>query len=160
MKLGFAFLADAAIITPDGKLQVQGGDIDTVYSATFPAAQPTMSLVVKLRADPNDIGHAFVLRLEALAPHNVPWFPPFTAPFTAIPDPANEQRPVKVAFVLNLPLLVFPTAGTYSIRLAVKGEQPGDRFKQLAELPIYAVVRPGPGTIQADEQAASGEMIR
>ena len=161
MRLAFAILADAAVFTPDGKLQVQGGDLDTVYSTVFPAVQPTMSLAVKLNADSGDISQGFILRLEATTPQDAPWFPAFAVPFTANPNPLTGGQPVKVAFVLNLPMLVFPIAGTYKIRLSVKRDQPGERFRLLIELPVYAMLMPASeATAETGLQAPTGEAVR
>lgn len=151
MKLAFAFLADAAVITPDGKIQVQGGDLDKVLAPSYPAVHPTLSLVVKVHLDPEEYDKTEQLQLEGLDPAGHPWFPPATTTFT--PKAASEDRdlPGKFAFVFNMPMVFFPTPGRYVFRILHDGTL-------LGEVPLHAILiaspqgSEAPGAQRAQEQ--------
>ena len=130
MKLAFAMLADSASLLPDGKIAIQGGDIDTVRTHSFPALQPTVTLVVKLIAEPSDRNNEIDLTIEGKTPQNETWFPSTSI---ALPwkDAGTVDRPAKHIVVINLPMLVFLTEGTYIFRLLLG-------TTELAAVPLYA----------------------
>lgn len=130
MKLKFAMLADSAVALPDGKLSIQGGDLDSVFATNFPALHPQLALVVTLVAEPSDRGKELSLSIEGRTPHDEPWFPAISAP---IPwrEPDTLGRPAKYTFVVSIPMLVLLSAGTYTIRLVVDNDE-------LIALPLYA----------------------
>lgn len=126
MQLAFAFLADYAEAAGDGKMTIAGGDVDTVYAAGFPAVYPkTLALVAKLTLEPGDVAKPHSLRIELIAPDGTSLLPENVTPFEPRSMPAVLDQPLKYTFVLNFPVLVFPTAGKYIFRLIVDDEEKG-----------------------------------
>jgi len=130
MKLAFAMLADSASVSADGKLSLQGGDIDAVRSVSFPTLHPTLTLVARLVAEPSDRDKSLALTITGSTPQGEPWLQATSSP---IPwkKPDKLGRPAKYNFVVNMPMLVFLTEGRYVIRLLLGSEE-------LASLPLYA----------------------
>jgi len=63
MDLDFAVIADYASNTNDGKLVI-GGIFDTIWVNEFPAIQPFMTVVLRIRAHPGEEGgHEVRVRL-------------------------------------------------------------------------------------------------
>lgn len=130
MKLAFAMLADSASVSTDGKLSIQGGDIDVIRSLSFPSLHPTLTLVARLVAEPSDRGKELALTIAGTMPQGETWFEA-TSPPIQWRKPDKLGRPAKYNFVVNLPMLVFPREGMYVIRLLLGGEE-------LISLPLYA----------------------
>lgn len=47
-------VADAATVTPDGKLYILGGQWDHIYAAAFPTTHPTMAVVLVIEVSYNE----------------------------------------------------------------------------------------------------------
>lgn len=130
MKLVFAMLADSASTSSDGKLSIQGGDIDSVRSASFPSVHPTLTLVARLVAEPSDRDKTLALDIAGSTPQGETWFQA-TLPPIPWKKPDKLGRPAKYNVVVNLPMLVFLTEGKYIIRLLLGSEE-------VVSLPLYA----------------------
>jgi hypothetical protein len=64
MELAYAFLANAAEATADGRINVLGADFDIVELAEFPTVVPLICLVARWRVSTDDAGTVHRLRIE------------------------------------------------------------------------------------------------
>ncbi len=136
MKLAYAVLADAAQVTPDGKVSMLGGDFDTIFARTFPAPHALLSLVMRFDVERRECGYEHRLQIMLLGPLNSPVMPAATTAFVPQINPALTDRPVKAFIVVNLQGLVFQTQGTYHFHISVDDVKKG-------ELPLYLTRLPG-----------------
>lgn len=131
MRLSYAFVADSAQFTPiDGRLWVLGGDFDTFGAQAFPVTHPSLTLVVKIIAQPTECGHEHRLRIELLNSAGDQIHPEISSKFSPQVNPQFRHRPVGVGLALNFLLLVFPHAGDYAFHILVDD-------LELGVVPIY-----------------------
>jgi hypothetical protein len=128
MQLGFAFLADAAVSTPDGKISVLGGNFDTIYVAAVPAQHPAMVLVVNLRVQPTECGRQHRLRLEFWDPDG-----------QSVRRSDQPHKPVNVNLTVHLQGLTIPRVGDYAFHVLVDDLEVG-------VMPLSVVQVQAPGT--------------
>jgi len=126
MRLAFAFLADAAQTTADGKLWVFGGDIEDIVAAELPVTVAALALVVKLLLTEEESERAHQLRLQFVQPDGTQQLPPFEFPFHARRRTQELGMPYGVSLVFNFQQLVFFSHGQYMLRMAVDGRHLGD----------------------------------
>jgi hypothetical protein len=138
MRLAFALLTDEARATAEGKLEIGGGDWDTIYAPSFPARHYTsLTLVVRLLLDPLEASHSetnHAVKVEVIRPDGKLLFQPFDAEFHPTVRLPLSDRPAKHTLVFNFPALTFPMQGTYTFHISVDGEE-------LGSAPLYAVVQ-------------------
>lgn len=130
MKLGFAMLADAAQASQDGKVSIIGGDFDTIYSASFPAMHPVLTLVLRLDFELSESNREHRMNISLTGPlgrHIVATDP---RPFTPTTPDGYRREYLKTVFVVSLNGLVFEQQGQYKIRINVDSTTVG-------ELPLY-----------------------
>lgn len=65
MEIVLATLADCANTSNDGKLNLMGL-FDTIYAATVPVTHPSMQLVLRIRAEPAEIGRQHELEIRCM----------------------------------------------------------------------------------------------
>jgi hypothetical protein len=138
MRLAFAMLADA-VQTIDGKLEIHGGDWDTVTAPRYPVRYDRpFILLVRLEFDANELSTVQVqhtLNLEVFPPNrDTPWSPAIIAPYVPVRPTNAPDRPVKYNLFLNFSEFVFPEPGTYRFRLSENGVE-------LGIVPVYAVLQ-------------------
>jgi len=68
VQLTTALLADAAIATPDGKLYIHGGGIDTILVPRVPVLHPTLALALSVLVEMDDRGHDLRVDISFLGP--------------------------------------------------------------------------------------------
>jgi len=126
MRLAYAFLANAAEYTSDGKLWVLGGDIDTFTFDDFPATVPALSFVAKVLFEPAECGAAYRLGIDILRPDGES-LNPSQIVYELRPEVRVEQpdRPVGAAMVLNIQGLSLPEPGDYRFVIRVDDEEMG-----------------------------------
>lgn len=136
MDLAYAFVADAAQFTDDGKLWVLGGDFDTIYSPTYPVAQPVLTLVVKLFARPADCNREHALLIDFAMPDGgaarlatQSFTPQLRADRPDLPDAVN--------LALGFLGLTFSVPGAYTLRVVVDDAE-------LAAVPLHLLQAEGP----------------
>lgn len=132
MRLGYAFLANAGEFTPDGKLNVLGGDLDTLAGTGFPLTHPYMVLIIKLLLDSDDMGREHALRVETLTPSGDLIRDPLEIPIIAPTDAPRPGHPPALAFVMQMANLVFGEPGKYVWRVYADGSE-------LASLQLHVI---------------------
>jgi hypothetical protein len=63
MRLGFAFIANSAEASPDGRFHVIGGGIDGFTLPSLPSMIPTLALIVSLHFSSDECEQDYVFRL-------------------------------------------------------------------------------------------------
>ncbi len=132
MRLGYAILADAAEISPNGKLFIMGGEISTLALPQFPMLYARLSLVVKFHLELDDYGRDHTFRVDLVEPDE-------KRSVVGEPLPFNVQQgedPPPTALVGgNLPPLLFRTPGKYELQVFTD-----DQF--VASLPLLVQEQP------------------
>jgi hypothetical protein len=134
MQLAFAFLADAAQFSPDGKVSLLGGDFDTVYAESFPSQHPDATLVVKLKVQPTECNRDHRLRVEFIDSDGNRVIPSLELPFKPELRPEQPHRPVGVGLALQLRGLPIAKEGDYAFHVLVDD-------LEVAVVELKAVVR-------------------
>jgi hypothetical protein len=128
MRLDFAFLADSAMLSSDGKFSVLGGGLGTLTAQSFPALHPVLGLVARVIADQTDAGMTYPFRVDLIRPSGellttlahgpveVPNRPEGT------PEEVNDL-PLTLGIVITFPGITFPEPGRFVFRI-VANEQP------------------------------------
>jgi hypothetical protein len=117
MKLGFAFLADAADIRDDGQFSVVGGGFDQLRASTFPAIKHAMALVGRIEFEPEEIGKNFSLHCEIVGPDEIAIPPELW--LSLGPFPADPNRANWATICFNYQGVSFPKPGDYFVQLSV-----------------------------------------
>ena len=68
MQLTAALLADAAVATPEGKLYIHGGGIDTLFVARVPAVHAALAVAVTVLFEASDAGQPVDLSIALVGP--------------------------------------------------------------------------------------------
>lgn len=131
MKLAFAFLANAADFSRDGKFCVLGGDFDTLQGTSYPATHPSLSVVVKVILDLSECGkeHELTIGLVDCAGKQVTPNP-VRMKFQTERDKSTRSS-VPATFIGSIFGIPIPEPGEYAFVISVDGEP-------LGKLPLYA----------------------
>ena len=133
MQLEYAFLADSAQVSSDGKMFVLGGGIDRIFSKQFPATHPYMSLVVKIQLHPAECEREHGLEVELWDPDGKSIGGKVAATFSAPRQPGG--RPSYVQLVMNVLNAEFRVPGDYAFQIVADGQL-------LKTLPIHLELLP------------------
>jgi len=120
MEVEYAFLADGAQTSSDGKLYVLGGGIDKIFAKTFPAVHPFMSLVLKTKLHPSECEREHTLELELWDPDGNSIGGKVSAKFSADRQPGG--RPAFMQLVLNIVQVRFERPGDYAFQILIDGQ--------------------------------------
>lgn len=142
MDVEYAFLADAAQTSSDGKLYVLGGGIDRIFAKEFPAAHPAISLVLKIRLHPTECEREHALEVELSDPDGKPVGVKLSAKFEA--KRQAHGRPAFVQLVLNVLGARFEHPGDYAFQVIIDGQH----YKSVS---LYLEEPAGPTASDADE---------
>ncbi len=126
MEVDVAVLADAAHVSPDGKLNITGV-FRTLHSASAPIPWPPCVLVLELLLRGDEAARPHTLRISLVGPEEqtLREFPPIT--FGGNTGPAaeypNSHSAVAVPLTFNLVNLVVPSFGLYRFDLRVDDDE-------------------------------------
>jgi hypothetical protein len=120
MEVEYAFLADSAQTSSDGKLYVLGGGIDTIYAKKFPAVHPAVSFVLKLELHPTECDREHGLEVELSDPDGNPVGTKLSGKFEA--KRRRHGRHAFVQMVLNFQLARFEHPGDYAFHVLIDGQ--------------------------------------
>jgi len=93
MRLAYAFTANAAEVSPDGKIYILGGDWDRISTASLPVSQPAMALVMKFEVQPTECDQDHELRVELIDMDGVRLNESIILPFRPHAMSAPTNRP-------------------------------------------------------------------
>ncbi len=117
MYCSFALFADAANLSQEGKLNVLGV-FDALHVATVPAVHPRATLVVRLKASPDDAGtHA--LSLAWLSPSGEEIWSSSGEVEVHVPPPGAIEVDIPVIAAIDLPIA---EGGIHLMRVELDGE--------------------------------------
>lgn len=122
MNVDYAFLANSAEISADGRLFVMGADFTELYGQ-YPLVVPAMSLIVKINCSPEEVGTTYHFSAEFRKPDGERMDHPvikldFVPPAITLPS-----RKGTLTFVLGLYGVVFPVAGTYTVHVLIDDDE-------------------------------------
>ena len=134
MELIYVIAADAAQASPDGKFSLLGGGIENVYTPSFPAIQPGLALVVRLRAQASEAKEPHNFRVDIAGPNDFNATAGGIAGFRSIDSQDVPDHPVTLNLIMNMPILVFPEPGTYDFHLYVDTQEVGNFLLNVQKL--------------------------
>jgi len=126
MKLDFAFVSDAALLTERGLFSVLGGGFDTVKCSGFPATYHLIACVVRLRFDPGefDVTHKCIVELfdpdGALVPKMK-----IELPVRPSPHPRYSDRSNVMTLHADFQQVPITKPGDYVFRISCDGVELG-----------------------------------
>lgn len=134
MRAGYAFLAGGGEFSPDGKLNVVGGDFDTIYGQSFPLMHPHLTLITKLVLDQADFGRDHTLRISLLDAQGKRVGQDLQGPIQVPGKVPRPDRPTGIGFALEAISLTFPSPGEYIWHIYVDDVE-------IVALPLYVEKR-------------------
>ncbi len=135
MNVSFALFADAANISQEGKLNILGV-FDALQVATIPAVHPRATMIVRLKASPEDAGR-HTLAFQWVGPSGEEIWSSSGELEVGTPPAGASDLDVPVIAAVDLPI---QTSGTHVMRVILDGDL-------CAELVLH--VRAGAPTLPA-----------
>lgn len=117
MHVSFALFADAANISQEGKLNILGV-FDALQVAQLPAVHPRATMVVRLKAIPDDAGR-HTLAFVWLGPSGDEMWSSSGELEVGAPPPGAAELDVPVIAAIDLPI---QEGGTHVMRVALDGD--------------------------------------
>lgn len=136
MEILFAFLADAAETSSQGKVHAFGAGIDRILGQTLPAVVTPIYFAAQVLIQPDEVEREHVVRLDIEAPDGSVLTQVSEGTWTPQPDPLMPEEPLKGVMVIGMLGLEFPQIGNYTVRLLVDGDR-------LVGLPLRVRLIPG-----------------
>ncbi len=134
MQVDFAFLADAAVATPDGKISAIGLGFEDIGVPDFPATLQNMAFAVRLFIHPAECDREHTLSIQLWNPDGAIMDVHVEATFTSAKKVTNPTGNASLLLVLNLRDTVFPVPGSYAFHVIVDGTH-------LKEVPLHLMER-------------------
>lgn len=117
MHVSFALFADAANLSQEGKLNVLGV-FDALQVGALPAVHPRATLVVRLKADQEDVG-VHTLAFGWTGPDGTEIWSSSGEVEVGAPPPGAGEIDIPVIAAIDLPI---QEAGTHTMRIELDGE--------------------------------------
>ncbi|MBX3133944.1 MAG: hypothetical protein KF689_11255 [Gemmatimonadaceae bacterium] len=117
MHVSFALFADSANISQEGKLNILGV-FDALQVASLPAVHPRATMVVRLKALPDDVGR-HTLGFHWLSPEGDEMWSSSGQLDVGSPPPGATELDVPVIAAIDLPIQV---SGTHVMRIVLDGD--------------------------------------
>lgn len=120
MEISYAFFAEAAQITSDGRVNILGADLSTVYIQGQPPWTATpLSLLVSIVFEPEDCGRLYHFMADLITPDGRTIEPHFENHLVA-PAFENADTKGKFSIVLQLVGTVLPMPGVYQLQVRIE----------------------------------------
>lgn len=117
MHVSFALFADAANLSQEGKLNVLGV-FDALQIGALPAVHPRATLVVRLKADSEDVG-IHTMAFGWMSPDGDEIWSSSGEVEVGTPPPGAVDVDIPVIAAIDLPI---QQAGTHTMRIELDGE--------------------------------------
>ena len=117
MHVSFALFADSANISQEGKLNILGV-FDALQVVSVPAVHPRATMVVRIKALPDDAGR-HVLAFSWAGPEGDEMWSSSGELEVGSPPPGATELDVPVIAAIDLPI---QTGGTHVMRVALDGD--------------------------------------
>ena len=121
MELAYAFFAEAAQITADGKVNVLGADARG-FQGRFPLLLPSIALVAKVELDNTEREGVHHVIAQMLGPDGADMEPRIEGNYEA-PPPVNPELKASFTILFQIFGMTFPTQGVYTFRISVDGRE-------------------------------------
>ncbi len=121
MELAFAFFAEAAQITSDGKLNVLGVDLRTLQGK-FPLFLPSVAFVAKVELETAEREGIHRFTGQMFGPDGAAVEPHIEAEYVA-PPPANPELKAAFTVLFQIVGMTFPSPGAYIFHILVDGRE-------------------------------------
>jgi hypothetical protein len=120
VKVEYVFIADSALVSPDGKLWVLGGEVARLGQSALPVTQNSLTLVFKLvweasDADPQQLSISFV------DPSGKPMMAPYLQTVSKKTASVGADGEINMPICFNLYMSRFVVSGKYSYHILVNG---------------------------------------
>ena len=133
MEVAYALLNPYSEVSPEGKLYVVGGDIDTLYGDfPFTVAQP-LYLTVKVNFPQNEAGRQYRTRFQIIGPDGTMHLE--TGEEILDVPVGTLGRFSKVCFGIVIWGITFAVPGDYKIRIMLDGNE-------IKSIPLYLELSP------------------
>jgi hypothetical protein len=122
MELDFAVLADGVAPRPDGKFDIFGAGVDTIFAPRVPARHARLALLVRLYLSVEEIASEHRLEIS-LSSSNGTALGQGVIELTPdnFPAPSAITGRFGVGLVVNLDNVVFPDYGNYALSVSWDG---------------------------------------
>ena len=120
MNVPLAFLADAANISQEGKLNVLGV-FDNITAASFPTVHPAMALVFGITASAAEHGHSRTCQIRLRNADGGQLLD--IEGDLEVGQPGNMAAPNSIYIPFRLPPITFPRAGDYAFHILIGGDE-------------------------------------
>jgi hypothetical protein len=142
MEISYAFFAEAAQITSDGRLNILGADLPILtVKGQPPWSVGMIFLVVSIQFESEDGGHLYHFTADLIAPEGERIEPHMEQDFVA-PVPENAERIGRMSVVLQLTGLSLPGSGVYHMQVRVEDRERNIVQERLVRLRVEEVAPP------------------
>ena len=115
MRIAYLLLANHAEIAPDGRINLLGGDFNTLGTLGVPFVMPFFYVVGKACFDPPEVGQEVPFRLRVLDPDRNPLATP-QMDSMIVPLPSNEPvLPASSGLMILIQNCEFTQFGNYTL---------------------------------------------
>jgi hypothetical protein len=121
MDLAYAFFAEAAQITSDGRLNVLGADLRALQGR-FPLVLQSVAFVAKVELETAERGGMHRFTAQMVGPDGAAIEPRIEAEYMA-PPPVNPDLKAAFTIVFQIVGMTFPTQGIYTFQISVDGRE-------------------------------------
>jgi hypothetical protein len=121
MEVAFAFFAEAAQITSDGRLNVLGADLRALQGS-FPVVVQSVAFVAKVELDSVEREGVHHFTGQMMGPDGAAIEPRIVGEYTA-PAPVKPELKAAFTVVFRIMGMVFPSPGTYTFQISVDGRE-------------------------------------
>ena len=135
MKIPLAFLADAAVAHPDGKLSALGCGIDCVNATQFPIQLGNLAVVVKVEFAPVECERPHLIEVLPLDADGKPFSNALRQQVTPSRNALDPTLPSAAQAILNYVGLSFAGPSEYAFSVVVDGQE-------MASLPLRVIRAP------------------
>ncbi len=135
MKIPLAFLAEAAVAHPDGKLSALGCGIDGVNGTQFPIQLGNLAVVVKVEFSPTECDRQHVIEVLPLNADGKPFSNPMRQKVTPPRNAVDPTLPSAAQAILNYVGLRFDRPAEYAFSIVVDDNE-------VASLPLRVTKAP------------------
>ncbi len=141
MRLRYGLLALLVEVGVEGRLSMLGGDITAFQVESFPAIQPSITVVSSVVAAPVECGKPHVFHLEMVDSTGNVLFKTEESDFTPRLNPWYPQDDVDVGLLSVIESLPLPSPGRYIMRVFIDHEKPIDVVRFYAGLSSMSEVK-------------------